>query len=212
MPAPSGVRRTEARPPPNWSRSGSNRTCGFVFVQERLCRRAAHQSPQFAGVRHHQQPKSSSRPRSCLMCLPGDRREERACIVSPAAVLSLMIGNEGSSELLDVVGVLDLREQVPLHRAGSKGLSTTSPRSAGRTAACSRRPDPRSQRDRRAPGRRRDFLNRRTLAGARGADQLEVLGLVLSRHRGAGQGEAGFCSRMNSAVWAPGPLDESASR
>jgi hypothetical protein len=94
-----------------------------VLVQERLCRGAAHETAQLAGIRYQQQPVELLHVLdSGFMGLPSDRREERARIASPTTILSFVIGNEGSSKLLDVEVTLDLREQVPLHGTPVEGI------------------------------------------------------------------------------------------
>ncbi len=170
---------------------GANRIehAAVVLIQERLRRSAAHQVAQLARVRHQQEPVEFIHVLTpAAMRLASDRGEERARIASPAAVLPFVIGDERSRQLLDVVDALDLREQVPLHGARVERIEHhVAARRVDRIAADSRRPDRRSPRDRRATSAGHDFPDRRALAGAGRADQLEVLGLILRRNRRAGQ-------------------------
>src|SRR6267378_111550 len=76
----------------------------IVFVQERLRRGTAHEPAQLARICHEQQPVELIHVLgSRLVRLPGDRREERARIAPPTAILAFVIGNQGTGELFDVV-------------------------------------------------------------------------------------------------------------
>ena len=116
------------------------------------------------------------------MRLSSDRREKRARVASPTAILTFVIGNQGSGKLLDVVAAVDLREQIPFHRTFVEGIehdiAALRPVEAPHIAAV-RIGDHGAIAARQSA--RHDFLDRRALARAGRADQLEVLGLVLRR-------------------------------
>ena len=124
--------------------------------------------------------------------------EESARIAAPAAVGALVIRDERARQLFHVIRIVDLCEQVPAAEAGSKGLRITSPRSRSIEApqvAAVRVGDDRAVAA--AQCRLQHLVNGGALAGAGGADELEVLDLVLRREGDTGDRDApALCSAL----------------
>ncbi len=88
-----------------------------ALLQKRLSRRAAHEDSQFLSVGLHEQPVQFAEAGvTGAVHLPHDRGEEGPGIVAPTTVAITLIDDQRACELIDVVRILDLAEQVPLHR------------------------------------------------------------------------------------------------
>jgi hypothetical protein len=116
----------------------------------------------------------------------------------PHPILTRAVGEQGASQLLEVVGVVDLGEEIPFQGARIEGIQNdiAAIRSVearkvrgvgignhGAIAAVERCGD--------------KFANRRALSGPRGADQLEVLDFIARGNRQACEGQRGICVRIS---------------
>ena len=155
-----------------------------MLLQEGLCRRAPHQGSQLARIGRHQQAvQFADLGDAGSVRLTRHRDKKRTRVSTPASIGATTLWNQRAGQLLDVIGVGDFSEQVPLHRACLKRIqnhitaltieiacqvAAIGVSNHGSITALQSRLE--------------NFLNGRALAGTGRADELEMFGFICQRH------------------------------
>ena len=165
---------------------------GVVRVEEGLRRRVLEQRPQFLDARPGKQPPKRCRvPASGAMAAAHHRGEKGAPIAPPFVGGRIAAGRyQTTRQLLNVVAVVDFGEQVPFDGLRLKRvqhhIAAITVEKTGEIAAVRIGKDGAVAA---LQGRAQQLADRGGFSGARGADELEVLGFLLRCDADSGQGQ-----------------------
>jgi hypothetical protein len=156
-----------------------------VLLEKRLRRSAFDEGAQFIDRCHcHQAMQFSDITNARRMSLAYHRRQQSTSVPVPGAVARFWIRQQRSGELLDIVGLLNLAEEIPFDRALVKGIedyiAARGIEELAKIRNHSAITPPQSG--------AQQLTYRGALARARSADDLEVFGLVRLRDRIAREG------------------------